>query len=126
MIVVYYNNDIYSKHIKSTKQENFTELLKEKFIGDVKTCINEQLGFFVICGDIEYPVHFIINEVFPIEKGLTDEELKSIGVVPIFKSDSLFYINMVRVKFFDSTDDMISKFKEFEKIYSVENMNFVI
>ena len=123
MIVIDYDNDLYRKHLKNWKQEEFAEKLKKNFCGDAKTYINEELGIFIICGDIEYPIHLVINEVFRHENGLTDEELISIGIFPVFKSDSLFYITMLQIKFFVSTEEMVSKFEELKKAFSEKNIN---
>ena len=54
---------------------------------------------------------------------MTEKELESIGVIPLFKSDSLFYISLLQIKFFDSTGEMAWNFKDFVEDYSDENMN---
>ena len=89
----------------------------------MKIYINENLGIFAICGEIADPIHSIIKEIFPQRNGLTDEELKSIGVVPLFKSASLFYITILQIKFFASRGEMVSEFKDLIEAYSDENMN---
>ena len=123
MIVIFYDNELYGKYLKLREQEKFTEKLKKKFSSDSKTYINENLGIFAICGEIADPIHLVVNEIFPQEKGLTEEELKSIGVVPLFKSASLFYITILQIKFFASRGEMVSEFKDLIEAYSDENMN---
>ena len=123
MIVIFYDNELYGKYLKLRKQEKFIEKFKKKFSGEVKTYINEKQGIFAICGEIVDDIHSVINEIFPQENGLTEKELESIGVIPLFKSDSLFYISLLQIKFFDSTGEMAWNFKDFVEDYSDENMN---
>ena len=54
---------------------------------------------------------------------MNEDELKSIGVVLLFKSDNLFYITLLQNKFFDTAGEMVSKFKDIKKAYSDENIN---
>ena len=99
LIVIFYDNDLYHKYLKLREQEEFTEKLK-KFLGDVKSYNNKEFGILVICSDIAYPIHLIINEVFPEKNGLAEKVLESIGMVPLAKKNNSFYISTLQITFF--------------------------
>ena len=123
MLVVYYDHDLYKKYLKFRKNEDFIIKLKEKFSTDAKTYNNEEVGVFVICGEITETIDLVIEKAFCRANSLTKEELESIDVIGNNKSNNLFYISILRIIFFDSDGNMNFKFKEFKKAFSNENEN---
>ena len=121
MIVIFYDNDLYKKYLTFRKDDDFTRKLKEKFSRDAEVYNNEEDGVFIICGEISETIDLVINKVFSEKNGLNEEELKSINVLGSQKSNSLFYITIAQIKFFDSDGNMHFKFKELQKAFSNEN-----
>ena len=122
MFIIFYDNELYCKYKKIKNDDDFVELLKEKFI-DFQIYNNEELGVFIICGDVVQTVDLIINDVFSEKKGLSDKELESIGIISGNKSKQSFYISLVQINFFDSIGSMSFKFREIQNDFSNFNEN---
>ena len=60
---------------------------------------------------------------FSERKWLNEDEPKSTGVIRFFKSNNLFYIILLQIKYFDTKGEMVQKFKDIKKAYSDENIN---
>ena len=117
MFVIFYDNELYCKYKEIHKNDDFMELLKEKFIG-FQVYNNEEMGVFIICGDLVETVDLVINDVFSEKKGLSQKEMESIGIYNGKKTNQSFYISLVQINFFDSTGSMSFKFRDIKNDFS--------
>ena len=117
MLIIFYDYELYCKYKEIHINDDFIQLLKGKFI-DIEDYNNEELGVFIICGDLVETVDLVINDVFSEKKGLSEKELETLGIISGNKSKQSFYITLLQINFFDSVGSMKFKFNEIKNDYS--------
>ena len=116
LLIIFYDVELYKKYISKRKANDFIELIKQKFL-DYQIYNNEEYGVFIIGGDLLYSIDLIVKNVFIHEKNLEKDELVDLGIEEIAKSNSCFYITMIKVYFFDTKGTMSFKFNEIKNNY---------
>ena len=117
LLVIFYDNFLYEKYKNIKNDFDFINLLKTNFI-ESKEYNNENIGVFIICGNLRQTIDFVINEIFVKGRELTKKELDSIGIKNGMKSNSNFYVNLIQIIFFESQGTMLSKFNQLENDFN--------
>ena len=117
LLLIFYDNFLYEKYKNIKNDFDFINLLKTNFI-ESKEYNNENIGVFIICGNLRQTIDFVINEIFVKGRELTKKELDSIGIKNGMKSNSNFYVNLIQIIFFESQGTMLSKFNQLENDFN--------
>ena len=115
--MIFYDNFLYEKYKNIKNDFDFINLLKTNFI-ESKEYNNENIGVFIICGNLRQTIDFVINEICVKGRELTKKELDSIGIKNGMKSNSNFYVNLIQIIFFESQGTMLSKFNQLENDFN--------